>query len=307
MNDTESSLLSHCTICPRACGVNRLEGEKGFCGASGDRAEIACVMLHKWEEPCISGTDPERGSGAVFFAHCNLKCIYCQNSSISRRTSSSSSLREVSSAGLSEIMLDLQSRGAWNINLVTPTHYMPIIASAVRSAKQSGLTVPVVYNTSSYESIPSLKYLEGIVDVYLADYKYFTSGPARDYSSAPDYVAAADAALAEMFRQTGPCGFDSAGMLRKGVIVRHLVLPSRVYAARKIFGKLYKTYGDNIIYSMMNQYTPMNNPGLDAYPELLRAVSAEEYSEVVDFCAGIAPKYCYIQEGGTVSESFIPV
>ncbi len=331
-------LLEKCMLCPRMCGVNRIAGETGYCGA-GPFIEVARTMLHKWEEPCISGADPLRGSGAVFFRHCSLGCIYCQNYEISgtgdrardiardrardraRLSKERASAEKPVSATRSALpeplsvprfagmLLQLQKKGAYNINLVTPTHYMPIIARAVIEAKRQGLSVPVVYNTGGYERAEMIEKLEGIVDVFLTDLKYLTDGTAKKYSNAGNYVDNAFEALEMMFDITGRgLEFGDDGMLKRGVIVRHLVLPGHSYAASKIIKKLYARYGDNIIYSLMNQYTPLPeaNPRLSLFPELLKAVDESEYRQAVETLEELAPKYAFIQEGGTISESFIP-
>ena len=295
------------------CGVNRIAGERGFCGA-GAFPEIARSMLHKWEEPCISGSDPARGSGAVFFRHCSLGCVYCQNYAISGTGKSGSETAAtahkcVSANDLADLFLQLEKDGAYNINLVTPTHYMPPVALGVSEAKSRGLTVPVVYNTGGYERAEMIGKLEGIVDVFLTDFKYLTDGTAKKYSGAGNYVDNALAALETMFDITGRgLVFGEDGMLKRGVIVRHLVLPGRAYAASKIIKKLYARYGDNIIYSLMNQYTPLpgGNPRLSQFPELLRPVGRSEYRRAVETLEELSPEYAYIQEGGTISESFIP-
>jgi len=267
-------------------------------------------MIHKWEEPCVSGTDPERGSGAVFFMHCTLGCVYCQNRVISRRNSHKEGSTGIGPERLAEIFLELQGKGAWNINLVTPGHYLPSVIDAVELARKSGLSLPIVYNTGGYETVDNIRRLEGVVDVFLTDMKYLTAGPAGKYSFAPDYCKAAWPALAEMFRITGESlEFGQDGMLKRGVIVRHLVLPGRSYAAGKIIKKLWRAYGDGIVYSLMNQYTPLPelSPELAEFPELLRPVSEEEYAEAREVLEGLGPEHAYVQEGGTVSESFIPL
>ncbi len=306
-----SNLLSQCTLCPRACGVNRLAGQTGFCGAAGDFAEVAKTMIHHWEEPCISGADPARGSGTVFFAHCTLRCVYCQNQAISGRVLDAArapNVRKMDVDSLSQAFLDLQQQGAHNINLVTPTHYLPMIVPAVASAREQGLHLPIVYNTSGYETAEAVALLAGTVDVYLCDVKYWTAGTGKAYSLAPDYATVVWDAVDAMFRQVGPCLFDENGMLIRGVVVRHLVLPERGYAARKIIGRLFERYGNQIVYSIMNQYTPLpNNPGIQAFPELLTPLSPSEYDEVAEFAAEFGLAYAYLQEGEAISESFIPL
>ncbi len=359
----DDRLFENCRLCPRECGVNRLAGERGYCGG-GVRAGVALTMIHKWEEPCVSGTDPGRGSGAIFFTGCTLGCVYCQNYAISRRSAAGviaapgnnvaagdvagmiaapgnnvaagdaagmiaapgnnvangeqhepenfSALRNYREAGpgeLAAMMAELAAKGAYNINFVTPTHYMPVVAAAVRIARDSGTDLPVVYNTGGFELASNIKLLEGTVDVFLTDMKYLTDGTAMKYSGTDRYCANAREALREMVRITGgKPEFGVDGMLKRGVIVRHLVLPGRSYAASKIIKKLYAEFGDNIIYSLMNQYTPLpeGNPDLEKFPELLRTVGDGEYASAVDTLEEAGPAYAYIQEGGTISESFIP-
>ena len=312
MNDDIYSLYEKCELCPRRCGIDRTAGERGYCGAGTD-ARAALTMIHRWEEPCVSGSDAVKGSGAVFFAHCTLGCVYCQNYAISRRNAgengSLKGLREMDAQSLAEEMLSLAGKGAYNINLVTPTHYMPVIVKAVETARNKGLAIPVVYNTGGFERPEMISLLEGTVDVFLTDMKYLSDLTAMKYSRTSGYVKNAREALDEMVRITGEGPeFDEEGMIRRGVIVRHLVLPGRARAAQEILKKLYARYSDRIIYSLMNQYTPLpeGNPELCNYPELLRPVSDGEYRRAVRTLKELSPEYAYIQEGGTISESFIP-
>ncbi len=295
--------LNSCGLCPRHCGVNRNNGEKGFCGENA-AVRIARASLHLWEEPCLSGT---RGSGTVFFSGCPLHCVYCQNGSIANGSVG----REISVGRLSEIFIEQQDRGANNINLVTPTHFIPQIVHALESAKKNGLRIPIVYNTGSYETVEALKMLEGLVDVYLPDLKYMDSEIALKYSNAPDYFHTAAAAIDEMLRQTGDFIFASEGdaceaeIMKKGVIVRHLLLPGQLKDSMNIVKYLYETYGDRIYISLMNQYTPMKHIG-DKYPELSRTVTDSEYEELVDYAIDLGVENGFIQEGETALESFIP-
>lgn len=286
-----------CTLCPRECGARRGLGEKGFCGVSGGKLLCARAALHAWEEPCISG---ERGSGAVFFGGCPLRCVYCQNRDIARAAAG----KEISRERLSEIFLELQEKGAANINLVTPTHYTPEILWAVERAKAQGLTLPIVYNCSGYEKTETLRLLEGTADIYLTDFKYMEEETARRYSHAPDYPEIAKAALAEMARQTGDAEFDGEGMMRRGVIVRHLLLPGHLKNAKAVVEYVYRTYRDRVYLSLMNQYTPL--PGLERWPELNRRVTRREYERLLDFALELGVENAFIQEGSTASESFIP-
>lgn len=290
-------LLTHCTLCPRECGINRLAGEKGFCGASGETIRVARAALHYWEEPCISGAN---GSGAVFFSYCPLRCVYCQNREISRGDAG----KDISVGRLAQIFLELQQQKAHNINLVTPTHYVPQIVPALREAKQNGLTIPVVFNCGGYEKPETLRLLEGLVDVYLPDFKYVSSEHAARYSGAPDYFPRAKEALAEMVRQTGEAQFDVHGMMTRGVIVRHLLLPGMQQESKKLLRYLYRKYGNTIYLSIMNQFTPLEN--VQDYPEINRTITESEYDKIIDFAVNLGIENGFIQEGGTADESFIP-
>lgn len=286
-----------CTLCPRECKVNRNQGENGVCGVSGEDVYLARAALHMWEEPCISG---EEGSGTVFFSGCPLRCVYCQNYNIAHAKTG----KAVTKERLSEIFLELQEKGANNINLVTPTHYTPEIVWAVNQARQKGLKLPIVYNCSGYEKVETLKMLDGIVDIYLTDFKYMDSLIAKRYSHAPDYPEVVKAALEEMVRQTGEAVFSETEMMQKGVIVRHLLLPGQLENAKAVVQYVYETYGDKVFLSLMNQYTPL--PQVEKYPEINRRVTEEEYEELVDFAIEIGVENGFIQEGETAEESFIP-
>lgn len=251
-----------------------------------------------WEEPCISGT---RGSGTVFFTGCVLKCVFCQNSVLAE----SKVGKPVTVSRLAEIFLELQNKGAHNINLVTPTHFVPSIRESIILAKKNGLTLPIVYNTGSYESVETIKSLEGLVDIYLPDLKYVSSELSKKYSKAPDYFETAKKAIGEMVRQVGTPEFDDDGIMKKGVIVRHLLLPGCITDSKNVIKYLYDTYRDDIFISIMNQYTPMEGIG-DKYPELNRKVRKKEYDRLVDYAIDIGVTNGFIQEGGTAKESFIP-
>lgn len=290
-----------CTLCPRRCGVDRTKS-RGACGM-GDTVYAARAALHMWEEPCISG---ERGSGAVFFVGCPLGCVFCQNRTISRGEGGVFADAD----SLADIFLRLQNDShANNINLVTATHFTPTVAEAIRSARSRGLTVPVVWNSSGYESVGTLRLLDGLVDVYLPDLKYCDSATAAKYSHAPDYFKVACAALDEMFRQVGEPRFADGlsgieeGIMTRGMIVRHLVLPTHADDSRRVIGYLHRRFGDGIYISIMNQYTPTG--GL-SYPELSRPVTEPEYDSVVDYAAETGVVNGFVQEGGTVAESFVP-
>jgi len=288
---------SVCTLCPRECNVNRREGNAGVCGVAGEDIYLARAALHMWEEPCISG---EEGSGTVFFSGCPLRCIYCQNYNIANAKTG----KAVTKERLSEIFLELQGKDANNINLVTPTHYTPEIVWAVKRARKQGLTLPIVYNCSGYEKVETLKMLEGIVDIYLTDFKYIDPEIAKRYSHAPDYPKVVKSALEEMVRQTKEAVFSEDGMMQKGVIVRHLLLPGYLSNAKSVVQYIYETYGDKVFLSLMNQYTPL--PQVEKYPEINRRVTEEEYEELVDFAIEIGVENGFIQEGETAEESFIP-
>lgn len=288
--------MSLCTICPRNCGADRNGGKTGFCSSTNELI-ISRAALHHWEEPCISGAE---GSGTVFFSGCTLKCVFCQNHEIALGQKG----KKVSPERLSEIFLELESQKANNINLVTASHHIPEICTAIKTARNSGLKIPIVYNTSGYEKPSSLKMLEGLVDVYLPDFKYFFKETSLKYSKAPDYPERAMEALAEMFRQQPEIRFDDRGIIKNGVIVRHMVLPEHVYEAKRIIEYLHKTYSDRIFLSIMSQYTPVRS--FPDFPELNRKLKKSEYEKVVDYAISIGVENAFIQEGDAASESFIP-
>ncbi len=283
--------MEKCTLCPKKCRVDRTE-KTGVCGAT-DKIKVARAALHFWEEPCISG---EKGSGTVFFSYCPLKCVYCQNFEISRGNAG----KEITVERLSEIFLELQNKGAHNINLVTPTHYVFQIIEALRLTKD--LKIPVVYNTSGYESVETLKLLKGIVDIYLVDFKYMDESLAKKYSKVPDYPEVAKKAIKEMVNQVGEAQFKD-DIMQKGVIVRHLLLPSHLDDSKNILKYLYDTYQNKIFYSLMSQYTPVRET---EFPSLNRKVTEEEYESLVDFAVDLGIENGFIQEGEASSESFIP-
>lgn len=282
-----------CNICPRKCNVDRNENI-GFCGV-GDKIKVARAALHYYEEPCISG---EEGSGTVFFSGCNLKCVYCQNKSVSAGFG-----KDITVERLSDIFLELQLRGANNINLVTPDQYALKIREALLIAKENGLIIPIVYNTSGYCLPETIEKLKDVVDIFLADFKYLSSEISRKYSFAKDYPEVAKSALNQMFLQTGKPRYDKNGMMTKGVIVRHLVLPENIDDSKRVIEYLYKTYGDDIVLSIMNQYTPM---GECEFAELNRKLTYEEYNQVVDFAVNLGVENAFVQEGETADDSFIP-
>ena len=288
-----------CDLCPRKCLVDRKKGEKGICGQT-ENLKVARAALHFWEEPCISG---DAGSGAVFFSGCPLHCVFCQNENIANGTVG----KEISLERLVDIFLELQEKRANNINLVTPGHFVPQIVKALDQARKEGLTLPVVYNTSSYETVDTIKMLEGYVDIYLPDFKYMSPVLSKKYSHAPDYAEVAKAAIAEMVRQTGKAVFvngDEDNLILSGTIVRHLTLPGCMADSMQILKYLHETYGDMIYISIMNQFTPLSN--LEKYPELNRRITDEEYETLVDYAIDIGIENGFIQEGDTAEESFIP-
>ncbi len=324
----ENSMLS-CDLCGRHCHINR-NLSPGACG-QGSSLRAARAALHFWEEPCISGIN---GSGTVFFSGCSLRCVFCQNHSIAADSPYSGKVsgRAVSIERLAEIFLKLQEKGAHNINLVTPSHFIPQIALALTQAKQRGLTLPIVYNTGSYETVPALKMLDGLIDIYLPDLKYCSSELSGLYSNAPDYFSCAALAIGEMFRQVGTPRFSENPLfsddtisdaelsenhlMTRGVLVRHLLLPGCLEDSRKVLSYLHHTYGSNIFVSIMNQYTPM--PSLFSFVEglppekaasfarLTRPVTEKEYDALIDYAISLGMENVFIQEGETAAESFIP-
>ncbi len=314
--------LRECSLCPRNCRVNRAEGQKGYCGQTSE-ITAARAALHMWEEPCISG---QAGSGTVFFSGCNMGCVFCQNHPIS----TSQAGKKISPERLEEIFFHLQEQKACNINLVTPTHFIPQIRHALQRAKSNGLAIPVVYNTSAYEKAEALKTLDGLIDIYLPDLKYFSPVLSKKYSFAEDYFLYASAAIEEMVRQTGKPVFapqelpspNSSGkvssgsqeeddysgpLMKKGVIVRHLVLPGCTEDSRQILKYLYSAYKNDIYVSIMSQYTPLSDfLDIHAYPELNRPVTPKEYDDVVDYAISLGIENGFLQDGDVSSESFIP-
>lgn len=320
--------MSECVLCPRNCKIDRNSGKTGYCGQT-DEIMCARAALHMWEEPCISGA---AGSGTVFFSGCSLKCVFCQNHSIAL----SEAGRLISKERLVEIFFELEEKGANNINLVTPSHFAPVIASCIEQARSEGFRLPFVYNTSSYEKPETIRMFDGLIDVYLPDLKYFDPALSKRYSNAADYFEVAKASIAEMVRQQPECIFEGesgltgsnaaktatedsvcapeydlndpdiseSSLIKKGVIVRHLVLPSHADDSKRIIRYLYETYGDRIYMSIMNQFTPVTD--LSGYPEIDRRLTEEEYDDVIDFAVDLGVENAFIQEGETANESFIP-
>lgn len=285
-----------CALCPRLCKVDRTAGQKGFCGG-GNLVKVARASLHFWEEPCISG---ESGSGTVFFSGCTMRCVFCQNKEISRGNAG----KEITVERLAEIYMELAEKGANNINLVTPMHYAPQITAALDAARSRGLSLPTVWNTGGWERCESVAAVRDYADIWLTDFKYFDSSLGEIFSKAPDYFSVAAAALEQMVKQTGEPVFDENGIMKRGVIVRHLMLPGHLDDTKNVLRFLHENYGDSIWISIMNQYTPLCSD--ERFPELSRTVSDEEYNEAIDFACDIGIENAFVQEGGTVGESFIP-
>lgn len=284
----------NCNICPRNCNINRYKSV-GYCKMPA-QLYASRASIHMWEEPPISG---ENGSGTVFFTGCNLKCIYCQNYEIALGSYG----EEINSEKLADIYLNLQKNNVHNINLVTPSHYIPTIRKSLIIAKKMGLNIPVVYNTSSYDNVDSLKTLRGLVDIYLADFKYFSDDISKKYSNAKDYVEVAKSAIKEMYNQVGINQFDENEMMKSGVIVRHLMLPDHLEDSKKIVKYLYSEYKYNIYLSLMNQFTPVRKV---KYENLNKKISIKDYDKLIDYAISLGVENAFIQEGDTVDESFIP-
>lgn len=292
----EPNEYSNCTLCPRACSVDRTQGQRGFCGAT-DEMYVGRAALHAWEEPPLSGT---HGSGTVFFTHCTLGCVFCQNRTISRREAGG---RPVTRERLAEIFLELQAQGAHNINLVTASHYAPSVRDALQAARANGLHISVVYNCGGYEAVETLRMMDGLVDIYLPDFKYYSSYYAGLYSGAPDYPDFAKDAIAEMVRQTGAPQFDAQGIMTRGTIVRHLMLPGLAGDTAQVLRYLAEHFGDQILVSLMRQYTPFGMA--ERYPELDRKITDEEYDQAVTLFSNLGLSG-FLQDGESISESFIP-
>ena len=286
--------MKACELCPRRCKVDRVK-RLGFCKA-GEELRVALVSLHEWEEPCLIGG---RGAGTIFFSHCNLRCLYCQNFSISHEGFGVA----VSIERLAEIFIEQQERGAANVELVTPTHYADKICAAIDLAKARGLTLPIVWNSNAYETSETLETLRGRVDVFLPDLKYFDDTAAKTFSNAPNYFAVASAAIRKMFELVGSALLEGGQMIR-GVLVRHLVLPNHRRDAIKIIDWLYSTFGDEIFISLMNQYTPLYRA--EEFKKINRTLTTFEYNSVVEHAVKLGIKNCFVQVGKTADKSFIP-
>ena len=287
--------LQSCELCPHRCKVDR-RIQHGFCGA-GEKIRVALVSLHKWEEPCLNG---ENGAGTIFFSHCNLRCVFCQNFKISQENFG----RDISIQRLTEIFLEQQKRGAANIELVTPVHYVPQICIALDEAKNLGLKLPVVWNSNGYELPETLELLRNRVDIFLPDFKYFDDKIAGSFSGVWNYFSVASKAVEKMFELVGEAEFDSQGLMTKGMLVRHLILPNFRNDSMKIVDWLHNTFGDKIYISLMNQYTPLFHA--EDYKEIERRLTSFEYKSVIRHAEEIGVKNCFIQVGKTADKEFIP-
>lgn len=287
--------LKCCTLCPRECKVDRTK-TLGFCKSS-DKLKVARAQLHFWEEPCISGTN---GSGTVFFSGCTLQCVFCQNSQISRGEWG----KEITVQRLCEIFLELEKKGAHNINLVTPTQYVLHIIKAIDLSREKGLSLPIVYNTSGYEKAETLRLLKGYVDIYLPDFKYYDERFSKKYSNCKDYFENTTKALDEMFSQVGECEFDENGLLKKGVVIRHLCLPKLTDDTKRILKYINRRFDDKVLISIMSQYTPHGD--LKDYPEIALPLSKDEYQDILEYAQMIGISNGFVQEGESAKESFIP-
>ena len=291
-------LLSNCQLCPRSCGVNRYE-KPGACGG-GALARVAKVSLHPWEEPVIAGPETGKGAGTVFFSGCNLRCVFCQNYEISHYAKG----REVTSEELGEIFLHQQAHRAATLDLVTPTHYVPQIIQALAYAKKRGFSLPVVYNSSGYESVSTIELLAGTVDVYLPDLKYYASELSGAYSKAQDYFSVAGKAIKAMVQQVGRPVLDAQGIMTRGVLVRHMVLPGARHDSMKLLDWLWQTFGDDIYLSLMSQYTPMYKAG--EYKNLKRRLTTFEYQSVTDYASELGFIQCFVQQRSSATKAYVP-
>lgn len=296
MDSNPMTILSNCELCPRNCHVDRTQGETGFCGA-GLLPKVARIALHRWEEPPISG---DRGSGTVFFSNCNLKCCFCQNHQISHDGYG----KELSINELSRKFIELQKAGAHNLNLVTATPYVPQVAEAIRLARAGGMTLPVIYNTSAYEKVDTLKLLEGLVDVYLPDLKYIAPEIGRAYSKASNYFAAASTAILEMVRQCGPVKLDEAGLIRTGVLVRHLIMPGTTDDSIRCIEWVKYNLPAGVYLSLMAQYLPLYQA--TQHPEIDRRITKDEYDRVVAKVMELDFEDGFLQELDAADEAYIP-
>ena len=288
--------LEKCEICPHKCKVNRIKGQIGRCKAT-DKIKIALYSIHKYEEPCISG---EKGSGTIFFSNCNLNCIYCQNYEISQLGKG----KEISIERLAEIMLELQEKDVENINLVTPTSFTVQIIEAIKIAKSNGLHIPIIYNTNGYESIETIKKLEGYIDVYLPDLKYYYNKIGKRYSKIDNYFEITTKAILEMYNQVGKTLLDERGIIKKGLMIRHLVLPNNIENSKKILKWIKENINDDVYINVMAQYFPTYKAKEDE--KLNRKLTQKEFKEIEDFVYELDIKNGYMQELGEHEEEYVP-
>lgn len=288
--------LEKCKICPHNCGVNRLNGNIGRCKANGN-IKLAMASIHNFEEPCISG---ENGSGTVFFSNCNMNCVFCQNYKISQQGLG----REISIEELAEIFIDEQNKNAENINLVTPTMYVYHIIEAIKIAKNKGLKIPIVYNSNGYENVETIKKLKGYIDIYLPDLKYYDDDLAFKYSGVKNYFENATSAIKEMYNQVGSPVLDENGMMKKGLIIRHLVLPNNLQNSKEVLKWINDNIDKNVFVSVMAQYFPTNRA--KEFPEINRKLTKEEYEEIENYLYSLDLDNGYIQELGEHEEEYVP-
>jgi len=289
-------LKTQCMLCPRNCKADRKNGQKGYCGAA-DKIQVARASLHMWEEPCISG---DKGSGTIFFSGCPLRCIFCQNRDIALGNKGI----YLSESELSAVFLRLQEKGAHNINLVTPTHFVPQIVCALNLAKEKGLKIPIVYNTNAYEKVETLKLLEGYIDIYLPDLKYADNFLAKKYSNIRDYFEIATKAIKEMVRQVGMPKISEEGIMQKGVMIRHLVLPNHVRNSKKVLKWIKENLPNEIYISVMAQYFPTYQA--KEIESLNRKLTKEEWEEIEDYIEMLGIENGYVQDLGEHEEEFVP-
>ena len=289
-------MLNNCTLCPHKCGINRLEGNKGRCKCD-DKLKIALASLHMFEEPCISGTN---GSGTVFFTNCNLNCIYCQNYEISNLGKG----KEITVEHLAEIFLKQQKKGAHNINLVTPTMYVYQIIEAIKIAKSKGLSIPIIYNSNGYENVDTIKLLNGYIDVYLPDLKYYSNELSKKYSKVDNYFEIATKAIKEMYKQVGKAQFDKNGLIKKGVIIRHLILPNHIQNTKNILKWIKNNIPNDIYVSIMAQYFPTYKAKEDDL--INRKLNKKEYKQVLNYLYSLDLENGYIQDLGEHEEEYVP-
>ena len=289
-------ILEKCNLCPHSCQINRKNGDIGNC-KSGNKIKLALVSLHNYEEPCIS---VENGSGTIFFSNCNMHCIYCQNYEISQQSKG----KEITVERLAEIFLEQQKRKAENINLVTPTTYVPLIIEAIKIAKSKGITIPFVYNTNSYENIETIKMLDGYIDIYLPDFKYIKEGLGQKYSKVKEYPKIAKESIKEMYKQVGKPKFDENGKMIKGVIIRHLILPGEIENTKEVLKWIKDNFDNNVYISVMAQYFPTY---LAKENNILNCkITKKEYEEVENYLFSLELENGYIQELGEHEEEYVP-